>query len=97
MRRRARRDTNHATIRDAFRALGWMVEDTGHVGAGFPDLLCAKGGRVELVEVKDGSRKPSERSLTADEDAFAARMAAAGVRVRVVERIEDVAALTQGL
>lgn len=95
MRRRAKRDANHAEIRDAFRAHGWIVEDLGHVGNGVPDLLIAKHGRLLLVEVKDGTLRPSARRLSADEDAFAARLASAGVRVELVERIEDVRRLTQ--
>lgn len=71
MRRAARTDANHAAIRDALRKAGASVADTSAVGSGFPDLVVGLRGRNLLVEVKDGSRKPSERALTPAQAEFA--------------------------
>lgn len=68
-----KRDDNHAPIRDALRALGVVVVDTGSAGGGLPDLVClhvtAKdpvtgSALVRLLEVKDGDKSPSRRKLT---------------------------------
>jgi len=40
------------------------------VGAGCPDALVGIDGRNLLLEIKDGSKPPSRRALTADEIAF---------------------------
>jgi hypothetical protein len=49
---RARRDLNHAEIREAFRRLGWIVWDTASMAHGAPDLVVARRGETILVEVK---------------------------------------------
>jgi len=64
MRRAARTDANQTSIVGIFIASGWVVQSTASLGAGFPDLICARQGRVVFVEIKDGSKKPSERELT---------------------------------
>lgn len=70
MRTRARRDANHQDIREGLRKAGYLVLDLGAVGRGCPDLLVAGHGRMVLLEVKDGSKPPSARRLTPDEEAF---------------------------
>jgi hypothetical protein len=70
MRRAARRDDNHAAVRDALRAAGIWTHDTGGMGDGFPDLLCWFRGTFHLLEVKDGTKPPSKRALTDDEAEF---------------------------
>lgn len=54
------------------------------------DLLCHHRAtrRVFLVEVKDGSKRPSARKLTPDQEEWHKRFP-----VHVVERAEDVPAL----
>jgi hypothetical protein len=90
MPRRARRvDANQPAIVEALRSVGWHVEVTSHAGEGFPDLTAAKGGRVVLIEVKDGRKPPSARKLTDDERKVHAAFKAKGVDVAVVESIED--------
>lgn len=89
MRRRARVDTNHAAVVQALRAAGWCVQDTSRLGGGFPDLVIAKGGRVELVEVKDGAKSPSARLLSEAEVKVFNELLRAGVTVRVVESVEQ--------
>lgn len=93
MRRRARTDANHADVRDALRVAGWTVIDTSRAGDGFPDLVALKHGRIEFVEVKDGSKPPSERRLTAAEAQLAKRFLAAGVAVRIVTTIDEAVSL----
>ena len=63
-------DANHGVIRQMYRDLGCSVADTFRLGSGFPDLVVALFGQTHLVEVKDGSRPPSERKLTEDEITF---------------------------
>jgi hypothetical protein len=62
--RRKRRDGNHAEIVDALRAIGCSVVDIADVGGGIGDVLVGYHGRNYLLEIKDGSRPPSERQLT---------------------------------
>lgn len=72
MRRAAKRDANHAAIRDALRGLGVWTWDTGGLGDGFPDLMSwdARRGCFVLLEVKDGTKPPSARKLTKAEQDF---------------------------
>ena len=63
MRRAAKVDKNHGAIVDALRSLDFSVSSTAAIGQGFPDVVCGYGGRTFLVEIKDGSRKPSARKL----------------------------------
>jgi len=77
MRRAAKVDTNQAAVVDALRRAGCSVQCLHAVGGGVPDLLVGRevptGGplgrerRTFLIEVKDGSRAPSECKLTPDQ------------------------------
>jgi hypothetical protein len=71
---RARRtDANHQEIAEAARTLGCTVLDLSRVGGGCPDLLIGvyMGRKLNLlVEVKDGSKSPSARKLTPDQERF---------------------------
>ena len=93
MRRKARVDANHAEITSALRSCGWTVVDTSRLGSGFPDLLAARGGRIELIEVKDGAKVPSARALTRAELDMYDQLITAGVRIRYIDAVEQVAAL----
>lgn len=53
----------------ALRAAGATVRFITE-GGGLPDLLVGYQGRTILLEVKDGSKKPSARRLTPDEQQF---------------------------
>lgn len=88
-RRAARVDANHGAIRDALRACGWTVLDTSKYGHGFPDLLAVKDGRLEFIEVKDGTKPPSERRLTAEEHAFMVFLWKAERDLRVILSVEE--------
>lgn len=70
MRKYARQDANHKDIRAAFERLGCSVADLSSLGKGLPDLLVGFGGLSLCVEVKDGSKPPSKRRLTEDEERF---------------------------
>ena len=94
MRHFARVDANQAAIVRLLRQLGCSVVCTHTVGAGFADLVCARGGINVLVEVKDGSAPPAARRLTPDEQAF--RDTWQG-RYVVVETAEDAIALVDSL
>lgn len=62
--RRARVDDNQAEIVAALRGVGASVELLHRVGGGCPDLLVGYRGRNFLIEVKDGAKPPSARTLT---------------------------------
>jgi len=68
MRRAARVDANQADIVHVLRRAGATVQLIHVIGDGCPDLLVGWRGRNLLLEVKDGSRPPSERCLTPDEE-----------------------------
>jgi hypothetical protein len=71
MRLRARVDANHKEIIMALRAIGASVVSTHQLGKGFPDALVMFRGRLYLIEIKDGSKPPSARKLTEQEQRFA--------------------------
>jgi hypothetical protein len=73
---RAKVDANQKVIVEALRAAGCFVQSLAGIGAGCPDLLvgtCNYNGQAYdgqawvVMEVKDGSKPPSERKLTGDE------------------------------
>lgn len=70
MRRHGKTDANHGAIVAAFRKLGCSVLSLAALGNGAPDLCVGWGGLSILVEVKDGSKPPSARQLTADQKRF---------------------------
>lgn len=70
MRRAAKVDANQRGMIELLRALGCRVFPTHQVGQGFPDLVCLYQSTVFLVELKDGSKPRSARTLTDAEAAF---------------------------
>lgn len=70
MRRAAKIDANQPEIVAALRSIGATVAVTSTVGQGFPDICVGYRGRSILMEVKDGSKPPSERKLTPDQELF---------------------------
>ena len=71
MRRAARTDRNHASIRDGLRRIpGVTVADTSGAGDGFPDIVAGYAGINTLLEIKDGSKPPSHRRLKPAQVAF---------------------------
>jgi hypothetical protein len=68
MRRAARIDANQPEIVDALREVGASVQILSAVGHGCPDILVGYNGHNYVIEIKDGSKPPSARRLTEDED-----------------------------
>lgn len=64
MRRAARTDANHAEICRVFRDAGCTVVDLSMVGRGCPDIAVGAAGNTAFVEIKDGTKPPSEQRLT---------------------------------
>lgn len=70
MRRASKIDDNQPEIVETLRQIpGCAVKSMAAVGDGFPDLLVWYRGYY-LMEVKDGSKSPSRRSLTPDQEIF---------------------------
>jgi hypothetical protein len=62
MRFAARRDPNHAEIRDGLRRVpGCSVYDSSWIGGGFPDLCALYRDRFRMLEVKPPKGKPNEK------------------------------------
>jgi Holliday junction resolvase len=70
MRRKARADANQPEIVSALRHAGATVIHTHTVGKGFVDIVVGFRNQTYLMELKDGSKKPSARVLTEDEFAL---------------------------
>jgi hypothetical protein len=63
-------DANQREIVAACRACGATVLILSNVGKGCPDLLIGYHGVNYLVEIKDGSKPPSQQKLTPAERLF---------------------------
>ena len=70
MRQRGRIDSNQNEIVECFRKLGASVAITSQLGDGFVDIVVGAHGKTCLVEIKDGSKPPSARKLTDEEQNF---------------------------
>lgn len=81
-------DKNHKQIIDAIRKIpGATVFSTHTVGKGFPDIVMGYRGFNYLIEIKDGSKPPSQRKLTKDETRFHQGWAG---DIRIVSCIDDI-------
>ncbi len=87
MRRAAKIDDNQKEIVKTFRAYGCSVKSLAAVGEGFPDLCIGYMGKNWLVEVKDGSKPPSKRALTPQQQMVHAMWDGT---IYIVESVEDV-------
>ena len=68
--RAAKVDANQDEIVRALRGVGCTVTLLHRVGRGCPDLLVGRERRTFLMEVKDGSKPPSARQLTPDQETW---------------------------
>lgn len=68
MRKAPKKDANQSLIVTALRKAGVKVRILDERDV--PDLLCSYQGKISLLEVKDGRRKPSERRLRPGQQAF---------------------------
>jgi len=89
--RAARVDANQPEIVKAFRKLGWSVLIISQLKNCF-DILVSKNGRTVAVEIKDGSKPPSQRKLTQGEQKFKDEWQG---DYRVIESVCDVEALNR--
>lgn len=94
-----RRDTNHATVLSALRAVTW-VADISQYGGGMGDILARhiRTGAPMFLEIKDGALSPSRRKLTASETVFASVFGPRGYWVKCVsvdEALRAVGATTE--
>jgi len=87
----AKVDANQGEIVKALRDIGCTVQSLAPVGGGVPDLLVGYHGVNYLLEVKDGSRPPSERGLTPHQEKFHASWR--GQKTVVTSREEALAAV----
>jgi len=69
-RRKARTDGNQTAIVNALRAVGASVSVRSDAHGGFPDVVVGISHRTGLFEIKDGSKPPSARKLTPDQEKF---------------------------
>tara|TARA_R110000822_G_scaffold32246_3_gene92746 strand:+ start:141 stop:428 length:288 start_codon:yes stop_codon:yes gene_type:complete len=65
--RAAKIDANQEAVVTALRAAGATVQSLAGVGKGAPDLLVGYKGQTMLMEVKDGFKPPSKKSLNEDQ------------------------------
>ena len=86
MRKIARTDQNQQEIVNALRKVGCSVGITSTLGNGYPDLDIGFRNRNLKLEVKDGSKPPSERQLTPDQQKWHNEWRG---QVAVVESIEQ--------
>lgn len=87
MRISAKTDANQNEIVDALRSVGALVLSLAAIGKGCPDLLVSWNGVLVLMEIKDGSKPPSQRKLTPMEMNFFNKWS--NSPVFVVESVDD--------
>lgn len=64
-------DANQKDIMTKLRMIpGISVATTHTIGKGFPDIVIGYKGKNYMVELKDGTKRPSQRKLTKDEISF---------------------------
>lgn len=82
---KARTDANQQEIVNSLRKHGASVISLAAVGDGCPDLLVGYKGINYLLEVKDGSKVPSQKKLTKDQLKFFETWKGQAVKVESVD------------
>jgi len=91
--RAAKKDANHNEIDAVFKSLGYRTMDLSQLKNAC-DMLAEKGNKVWLVEIKDGSKAPSQRKLTEGEKKFAEKWN--GIWIKI-ESVDDVICLDKAI
>ena len=94
MRRKSRPDSNQVAIITALREKGASVLLLHQLGKGCPDFLLGWRGCNYLIEIKDGSKPPSQRKLTPDEREFVTNWRG---NVHIIETVGDAIAMLDQL
>lgn len=81
-----RTDANQPDIVQALRQAGATVQHLHEVGKGCPDILIGFRGANYAAEIKDGSKAPSKRRLTPDEQEWHENWRG---QVAIVETVDD--------
>ena len=88
MRRRAKVDDNQKEIIKVFRDLGAYVLHTHQLKACCDCILVYKGSTV-AIEIKDGTKVPSKRTLSTGEEVFRILWTNAGGTWEKIESTQD--------
>lgn len=95
-------DQNQTLIVERFRGLGCHVLILSEVGHGCPDILVGlprpgTHGWLALVEIKDGTKPPSHRKLTPDEEKFHVKWDGFVYIIKSLEEVDQLVAWARGL
>lgn len=93
MRTAARKDDNHNEVIKAFNSLGWSDLDISQL-KNCCDAFISKSGVTVAIEIKDGSKPPSQRKLTPGEVKFKNRWKG---KYEIIQSIDDVLTLNKRL
>jgi hypothetical protein len=86
--RAAKVDANQSDVVHALLKAGCKVTLLHRVGAGCPDLLvCSPEKEFLLMEIKDGAKSPSRRTLTPEQELW--HKAHEGAPVYVISSVEE--------
>ncbi len=86
-------DANHSEIVNALRKIGVHAIDLSRAGGGIPDLCCFWRGQTVWIEIKNGAKSPSRRSLTVAQQWFHDAAKAGDVTIHVCKDISEALAL----
>lgn len=85
-RRAAKTDDNQPEIVKEFRRLGWYVLIISQL-KNCCDIIVSKNGTTVAIEIKDGSKTPSQQKLSAGEIKFMEEWQG---QYKIVKNIEDI-------
>jgi len=96
MRLASKVDQNHAEIVAALRQVGATVLDLSRVGKGCPDILVGHRSANYLMEIKDGQKTASRKTLTPQQREFFATWAGQRIVVETVDEALNVLGVVSG-